>query len=72
MRVSRAALATCSSVNPGSMARRIGSTSGMAMITSAVTPIARGRTTAQKARQASSSSPAANRRVRIGMSVMAM
>ena len=72
MRVRRAASAIWASLKPGSTARSTGETKGMAAASRTTEPISSTRVTAQNARQASSSSPAAKRRVRMGIRVMAM
>ncbi len=72
MRVRRAASATWASLKPGSTARSNRSMKGITAAITTTAPMSSTLVTAQKARQASSSSPAAKRRVRMGMRVMAM
>ena len=72
MRVRRVATAIWASLKPGSRVRSTGQMKGSATASRTTEPISSTRVIAQNARQASSSSPAAKRRVRMGIRVMAM
>ena len=72
MRVRRVASAIWASLKPGSTVRSTGEMKGSATASRSTEPINSTRVIDQNARQASSSSPAAKRRVRIGIRVMAM